>query len=65
MSMTETTTPGLKKAYVKPQLATHGTVQKLTEGGHGVSCEPKEHECGSHIRFPKHGGHCGKDGWEW
>jgi hypothetical protein len=46
---------GAKKNYVKPQLATHGSVQQLTEGA-------KDHghkDCGSSIKLP-----IGKGGWK-
>ena len=34
-----------RKAYVKPVLATHGSVQQLTEGGH------KGPDCGSNLHY--------------
>ncbi len=44
-----------KKPYVKPCLATHGSVQKLTE-----KLAPSfhsNHDCGSNVRFPVFGSH--------
>ena len=39
-----------KKTYVKPELATHGSVQQLTEGAHRE--HHGSHDCGSNIRLP-------------
>jgi len=50
-----------KKPYIKPQLLTHGSVQKLTENTRRDRSAP---DCGSHVRFPvfdgkiEHGGSC-------
>ena len=38
-----------KRAYVKPLLATHGTVEQMTLGGH--KSDPHSPDSGSNIRF--------------
>lgn len=40
-----------KKPYVKPMLATHGSVQQLTEGGHHMHSDRHE-EHGSTMKLP-------------
>lgn len=39
---------GIKRAYAKPILSTHGSVQQLTEGGHKECHGP---EVGSNLQF--------------
>ena len=43
---------GAKKTYVKPQLATHGSVQQMTEGGHKHKDKDHGHDSGSSIQLP-------------